>query len=81
MAWVYILRGTRGRYYIGATDNFDRRFAEHCNGKVHTTARLGFPLEIVCKRELPSFSDALVLERELKKLKNPRFAISRLQSG
>ena len=31
MAWVYILRGGR-RYYIGATDNLDRRVAEHQRG-------------------------------------------------
>jgi len=25
MAWVYILRGSCGRYYIGSTENLDRR--------------------------------------------------------
>ena len=81
MAWVYILRGTSGRHYIGATEDFDRRFAEHCRGKVHTTARLGFPLELVCKRELPTYSEALSLERQLKNLKKPQTAIQRLLTG
>ena len=40
MAWVYILRGAR-RYYIGATENFDRRIAEHKRGSNHTTRRFG----------------------------------------
>ena len=37
MAWVYILRGSCGRYYIGSTENLDRRLAEHRRGKVHST--------------------------------------------
>ena len=81
MAWVYILRGTSGRYYIGASDNFERRWKEHCLGKVHTTVRLGLPLEIVCRRELPTFSDALILERQLKDLKKPQLAIARMLGG
>jgi hypothetical protein len=36
MAWVYILRGSYGRYYIGSTENLDRRLAEHRRGKVHS---------------------------------------------
>jgi hypothetical protein len=24
MAWIYILRGAKGRYYIGSTENFSR---------------------------------------------------------
>ena len=46
MAWVYILRGGR-RYYIGATDNLDRRVAEHQRGSNHTTHRFGAKLELV----------------------------------
>jgi predicted GIY-YIG superfamily endonuclease len=47
MAWVYILRGSCGRYYIGSTANLDRRLAEHRRGKVHSTRRFGEPLELI----------------------------------
>ncbi|PYI74285.1 MAG: hypothetical protein DMF01_10780 [Verrucomicrobia bacterium] len=79
MAWVYILRGTR-RYYIGATDNLERRRAEHRRGSNHTTARFGGKIELVVAKELPSMAEARKLESSLKRKKNPRLAISILQS-
>jgi predicted GIY-YIG superfamily endonuclease len=74
MAWVYILRGGR-RYYIGATDNLDRRVAEHQQGSNHTTHRFGAKLELVAAKQLPSMIEARELELQLKRKKNPRLAI------
>ena len=79
MAWVYILRGDR-RYYIGATENLQRRTAEHRRGSNHTTRRFGNEIELVVAKELPSMVEARKLERILKRKKNPRLAISMLQS-
>jgi predicted GIY-YIG superfamily endonuclease len=79
MAWVYILRGDR-RHYIGATDNLQRRITEHERGSNHTTHRFGTQVELVVAKELPSMVDARKLERILKRKKNPRLAISILQS-
>jgi predicted GIY-YIG superfamily endonuclease len=79
MAWVYILRGTR-RYYIGATDNLERRTAEHKRGSNHTTHRFGREIELVAAKELPSMTEARKLERALKQKKNPRLAIRVLNS-
>ena len=79
MAWVYILRGVR-RYYIGATENLDRRTAEHKRGSNHTTHRFGAQIELVVAKELPSMAEARKLERSLKGKKNPRLAISMLRS-
>ena len=79
MAWVYILRGAR-RHYIGATDNLDRRIAEHKRGSNHTTLRLGDHVELVAAKELPSMTEARKLEQTLKRKKNPQVAISILQS-
>ena len=62
MAWVYILRGTR-RHYIGATDNLDRRIAEHKRGSNHTTLRLGDHVELVAANELPSMTEAASLSK------------------
>ena len=80
MAWVYILRGDRC-YYIGATENLQRRTAEHERGSNHTTRRFGSQIELVVAKELPSMVEARKLERILKRKKNPRLAISILQSG
>ena len=79
MAWVYILRGTR-RYYIGATENLERRMAEHKRGSNHTTLRFEGQIELVVVQELPSMGEARKLERTLKRKKNPRLAISMLHS-
>jgi predicted GIY-YIG superfamily endonuclease len=79
MAWVYILRGAR-RYYIGATENLDRRIAEHRRGSNHTTRRFGEGLLVAAVKEVPSMTEARALERQLKRKKNPQVAISALNS-
>jgi predicted GIY-YIG superfamily endonuclease len=80
MAWVYILRGVR-RYYIGATDNLERRIIEHKRGNNHTTHRFGGEIKLVAIKEMPSMAEARTLEQNLKRKKNPRLAISILQSA
>jgi putative endonuclease len=75
MPWVYILRGSSGWHYIGSTNNLDRRLAEHSNGGTHSTARLGYPLELVASLEVPELAEARKIERELKRKKNPNLAI------
>jgi putative endonuclease len=79
MAWVYILRGSTGRYYIGSTINLERRLTEHRNGGTHTTQRLGEQLDTVCVLELETIDQARTLERQLKSKKNPKLAIAMLE--
>jgi predicted GIY-YIG superfamily endonuclease len=78
MAWVYILRGTNGRHYIGSAMDLQTRFAQHCRGRTATTKRLGGNLKIVACREVETMGEARVLERLLKRKKNPRLAIFHL---
>jgi len=77
MAWVYILRGAR-RYYIGATDDLERRVAEHRRGSNHTTRRFGEKVILIAAKRMPSMTEARALEHELKRKKNPQLAIFRL---
>ena len=79
MAWVYILRGASGRYYIGASDNKERRISEHRRGSNHTTKRFGGSIELVASREVESMKEARAMERSLKKKKNPVLAIKILE--
>ena len=81
MAWVYILRGTNGRHYIGATGDLARRLSEHRRGGTHTTARLGAALDLIASRQLASMAEARALEQTLKKKKNPRLAVFSLSEG
>jgi putative endonuclease len=79
MAWVYILRGSTGRHYIGSTINLERRLSEHRNGGTHTTQRLGEHLETVAILELETIEQARLFERQLKAKKIPKLAIAMLQ--
>jgi predicted GIY-YIG superfamily endonuclease len=79
MAWVYILRGSSGRHYIGSAIDLDARFAQHLRGHTATTKRLGGKLEIVAKKEVATLGEARKMERDLKQKKNPKLAIYHLQ--
>jgi predicted GIY-YIG superfamily endonuclease len=79
MPWVYILRGSTGRHYIGSAVDLDARFAQHLRGHTASTKRLGKNLQIVAKKEVAALGEARQLERILKRKKNPRLAIYHLQ--
>jgi putative endonuclease len=79
MAWVYILRGSAGRYYIGSTENLERRLEEHRRGSNRTTRRFGSKVEIVITRTVSNAVEARRIEQALKRKKNPRLAIYALQ--
>jgi predicted GIY-YIG superfamily endonuclease len=79
MAWVYILRGSSGRHYIGSAVDFDARFEQHLRGHTATTKRLGGTLEVVAKKEVPTLGEAREIERLLKRKKNPKLAIYHLR--
>jgi putative endonuclease len=80
MAYVYILRGASGKYYIGSTNNLERRLSEHHHGGNHTTRRFGPRLELIVSKEFASIREARRFERILKLKKNPRLAVFALQA-
>ena len=77
MAWVYILRGASGRYYIGSTENLARRLAEHQRGSNHTTA-VGAGPSVGRLPPTPHHDPARQLEQVLKRKKNPKLALHAL---
>jgi putative endonuclease len=79
MAWVYVLRGSTGRHYIGSTVDLDARIAQHRRGHTHTTKRLGENLELVGSKSVETLTEARKIERILKAKKNPQLAIHYLQ--
>jgi predicted GIY-YIG superfamily endonuclease len=79
MAWVYIIRGSIGRHYIGSAVDLNARFVQHLRGHTATIKRLGDSLEIVAKKEVPTLAEARELERSLKRKKNPKLTIYYLQ--
>jgi putative endonuclease len=79
MAWVYVLRGSSGRYYIGSTTDLHRRLEQHRQGHTYSTHRLGQSLELAAALELDSLPEARALEREMKRKKNPQLALFLLE--
>ena len=70
--WAYILEDQEGRFYIGHTDNLDRRVAEHNTPeKIGTkyTHKKG-PWRLVWHEEHETRSDAMRRERFIKSRKS-----------
>lgn len=66
MAFVYILKSSRKKwYYVGSTTDLKRRVLEHNAGKVRST-KFYTPLELVFKREFGNKKDARMFEQRLK---------------
>ena len=69
MFYVYILQSLKdNKYYIGSTNDIDRRLEEHNVGKV-TSTRYRRPLKVIYKEECSSLSEARRRELVIKKMK------------
>jgi putative endonuclease len=66
MASVYILRSeTSGRYYVGSTNELDRRLSEHGRGHALATRGRG-PWKLVYQEEFPTLQQARRRENQIK---------------
>jgi predicted GIY-YIG superfamily endonuclease len=78
---VYVLRNPDGKFYIGQTDDLERRLRQH-NDPAHTltrtTKRFRGPWKFVHSEELPSRSAALAREKALKSGQGRAWLKSRL---
>jgi predicted GIY-YIG superfamily endonuclease len=64
--WAYMLHCRGGMFYVGQTDNLERRLAEHQSGLIAGVTREKQPVELVWSAEFPSRIEALEAERRLK---------------
>ena len=69
--YVYILKDRNGKFYVGSTDNLERRFKQHKNGHTQTTRNMN-DFEIVLKQEYGSLKLARKIELKNKKIKKKR---------
>ncbi|KKT41671.1 MAG: Excinuclease abc c subunit domain protein [Parcubacteria group bacterium GW2011_GWA2_44_13] len=75
--YVYILKSDlNGSYYIGSTQDIEKRLDLHRNGMVTSTKRY-LPWRLVYKAEYPNLSDARKRELQIKSWKK-REAIENL---
>ena len=73
---VYILRCKNGRYYIGSTNDINRRLKEHKNSKAKSTKHL-LPINPVFFQGCSTLNEARKLELVLKRKKS-RIIIDRI---
>jgi len=84
--FVYMLECSDGSYYVGHTDDIDRRISEHTQGKIngYTASRLS-----VYVQDFGARDEALIAERQIKGwsrkkkealIKNDWIAIKRLSN-
>ena len=64
--WIYILKCSDGPYYVGHTDNLERRIAEHEEGVKCRYAKNRRPVKLMYSDEFKSRVEALQFERQIK---------------
>lgn len=52
MMYLYVLKCSQGKYYIGKTDNLSRRFNDHLSGNGSTWTKKYKPIKMIENREL-----------------------------
>ena|SRR3989338_2528418 len=77
---VYILRCKNSRYYIGSTNNLERRLSEHQNGFVKSTKYL-LPITLVFFQLCDNLRRARSLEYRLKSKKSSRIIDQIIREG
>ena len=66
MWFVYVLICKDGSFYTGATNNLEKRFAEHKSGKGGRYTRSHRPVKVAYKEAFSAKSEALKKESEIK---------------
>lgn len=68
---VYILLCNNGRYYIGSTNDLQRRITEHTTGHVQSTKNI-LPISLKFFYACPTIREARIIEYRLKKKKSKK---------
>lgn len=78
--FVYILQNESERFYIGSTNDIERRIRQHCNGHTQTTRNMG-QFKVVLVQEYESLELARIIEKKLKKLKRKDYIQKIINDG
>ena len=66
MWYVYVIQCVDGSLYTGSTNNLEKRFSDHKNGKGGYYTRSHKPIMVVYKEKLKTLSGALKREHQIK---------------
>jgi putative endonuclease len=64
--YVYILKCADKSYYIGHTDDLERRLSEHKTGYYFGYTSIRLPVEVVSVRSFATRDEAFAFERKIK---------------
>ena len=66
MFWIYILRCSDASFYVGHTDDLERRIAQHHEGASPCYTLIRRPLKLAYSQEFGTREEALAAERKIK---------------
>ena len=66
MCYMYILRCSNGQYYVGSTQDLDKRLAEHQCGEGALFTKKHLPVELVYYGEFQRIVEAFQREHQVK---------------
>jgi len=64
--YVYLLRCSDDSYYIGHTDDIEKRIAEHNHGSVSGYTKTRLPIIVLYTQDFMTRDEALTAERQIK---------------
>ncbi len=80
MSCVYITLTSNNKYYLGGTNNLNRRIIEHSLGRTKSLKYL-LPIKLVFVQEYPDIRTARKIEAKLKKFKSRKIIEQIIKDG
>lgn len=78
--YVYILKNSAGKLYVGSTDNLERRLHQHAIGHTQTTRNMK-ELTLALHQEYDSLAQARSVERKIKNMKRKDYIEKMITEG
>ena len=79
-AFVYILKDENGKFYIGSTNDLQRRMKQHYSGHTQTTDRMK-NFVLVLSQRYNSLNEARRIELRIKKFKRKDYIEKMITEG
>jgi putative endonuclease len=70
--WTYILHCNGGKFYVGHTDELERRIAQHESGSIPGFTRDHLPVKLVWSGECSTRDEAKAMEKRIKGWSRPK---------
>ncbi|MBS1988254.1 GIY-YIG nuclease family protein [Candidatus Dependentiae bacterium] len=64
--FVYMLECSDGSFYVGHTDDLEKRLSEHNSGKIDGYTATRLPVALVYHQPFPTRDEAFTAERKIK---------------